>query len=65
MNDETVTLIRLWLKDKSEADRFNLYDKHVLRREDEIEMIIKSHVEEYGLNYPLDLGKRVNYLRNS
>ena len=56
MIDETLTLIRLWLKDKSEADRYHLIDEHVTRNVDEIELIIKTHVEEYGLNYPMGLG---------
>ena len=57
MIEETETLIRLWLKDKSESDRYHLYDQHVQQNVDEIELIIKSHVEENGVNYPLELGE--------
>ena len=60
MSDETVTLIRLWLKDKSEADRTYFQDHHIAHNVEEIELMIRSYVEEYGLVYPLNLGNEMN-----
>lgn len=58
MNDETITLIRLWLKENDEASRIRLYDKHVAQYVNEIELIIKSYLEEneFRLTYPIELG---------